>query len=168
MSIKSIDAHDRLSELNKTSDKITEAIQSCIINNPFNDYSNYTYIFAHKRKGDFTGEADRMIWQNRLTKPQAQTNSMLFKVYKNAADAIHIKWIIPPREQWECYKKGMMFENEVVSNSIDDFQNHRRFLEQKEKDDLCDEKIHEIYKEISRKARISRAVEERISQMQEI
>lgn len=155
--VKPIDVHDRLTEVRKTADKITEGIQGCIKNNPFDKYADYSYIFAHKRSADIPGQPDRILWQNRLTKPKAQTNSMLFKVYKVAMDALHIKWIIPPREQWDCYKKGNLFEEEIVSQSIYDFENNREWLERREDDDLSDERIDAIYKEISKEARAKKS-----------
>ena len=89
-----------------------------------------------------------IIWQPRLTKPKAQSNSMLFKAYPGS-DNIKVIWILPPKELWEQFKKGNMTENETICTSIYDFEHNREQMEAKEEDDLSDEAIDRIYKEIS-------------------
>lgn len=149
-----LEAHDRLEQVTKTeSEKIAEGIRECISLNPFEGLSPYVYIFAHRRKGDWLGAPDRIIWQPRLTRPKPETNSMLFKVYEDFPDDVHVLWIIPPREMWESYKKGSLFEHELVISSIYDFEHDRRKLERSDPDDLSDEHIEEIYREISIHAR---------------
>lgn len=77
---------------------------------------------------------------------------MLFKAYPGT-DLIKVIWMIPTRELWDQYTKGKMMENKTVSESIWAFQNNRKKLEEKEEDDLSDEQIAAIYKEISTSAR---------------
>ena len=93
-----------------------------------------------------------IIWQPRLTKPQAQSNSMLFKAYPGT-DVIKVIWLIPSPELWDQYTKGKMTENNTVSESIELFKTNKNKLEEKEDDDLSDEKIDAIYKELSTHAR---------------
>lgn len=94
----------------------------------------------------------RLIWQPRLTKPKASSNSMLFKGYPGS-DNIRIIWIIPARELWEQFMKDKLTENETICLSIDLYINHRERLEAKEDDDFSDEKIDAIYREIAHTAR---------------
>ena len=94
----------------------------------------------------------RIIWQPRLTKPQAQENSMLFKGYPGT-DQVRVIWMLPDRTLWDQYTKGKMLENKTVCESIHAFLNDRAHLEASEEDDLPDWRINEIYKEISNHAR---------------
>lgn len=149
MIINPLDAHDRFDHFTKQSFDIAECCQDLINKRPFGDLP--FYIFAHTRT-DEDGSTKRLIWQPRLTKPKAQTNSMLFKAYPGT-DMIKVLWMIPAREMWDQYTKGKLTQNKTVCESINDFENNRAKLEQKEEDDLSDEKINQIYKEISFAAR---------------
>ncbi len=152
MIINRLDAHDRFTHLTKQSFDIGECCQDLINKRPFGDHP--FYIFAHTRTEE-DGATKRLIWQPRLTKPKAQTNSMLFKAYPGS-DTVKVIWMIPARELWGQYKKGLMTENATVSQSIHDFQNNRAKLEEREPDDLSDEAIAMIYEEISRNANAKR------------
>lgn len=149
MKINRLDAHDRLEHLTKQSFDIGECCQDLINQRPFGDHP--FYIFAHARTEE-DGATKRLIWQPRLTKPKAQTNSMLFKAYPGT-DVIKVIWMIPARELWGQYAKGKLTENKTVSESIHDFQNNREKLEEREEDDLPDHRIDEIYKNISKSAK---------------
>lgn len=149
MIINPLDAHDRFDHFTKQSFDIAECCQDLINKRPFGEHP--FYIFAHTRT-DEDGSTKRLIWQPRLTKPKAQTNSMLFKAYPGT-DMIKVLWMIPAREMWDQYTKGKLTQNKTVCESINDFENNRAKLEQKEEDDLSDEKINQIYKEISFAAR---------------
>ena len=145
MKINPLDAHDRLKHFTKQSFDISECCQDLINKRPFGN--NPFYIFAHARTDD-DGVRKRLVWQPRLTKPRAQTNSMLFKAYPGS-DNIKIIWMIPARELWGQYAKGLMTENKTVSDSIHDFQYNREKLEMPDDDDLSDDKIHSIYRNIA-------------------
>jgi hypothetical protein len=145
MKINRLDAHDRLKHFNKQGWDIAECCQDLINKRPFGDYP--FYIFVHARTDD-DGVTKRLIWQPRLTKPAAQTNSMLFKGYPGT-DIIKVIWMIPAREMWDTYKKGNLTQSQVVMESIHDFTNNRDKLEAKEDDDLSDEHINKIYEEMS-------------------
>lgn len=146
--INRLDAHDRLGHLTSQSFDIGICVQQLIDSKPFGDYP--FYIFAHTRTDD-DGVTKRLIWQPRLTRPKSQTNSMLFKVDPKS-DLVKIIWMIPPREQWYMFKKGTLTENETVANSIHDFEHNREQLDAKDPEDLSDEKIDQIYEEISKEA----------------
>lgn len=148
MKINRLDAHDRFTHFTKQQFDIGECCQDLINKRPFGDHP--FYIFAHTRTDD-DGVTKRLIWQPRLTKPQAQTNSMLFKAYPGT-DKIKVIWMIPAYELWGQFKKGNLTENKTVSDSIYDFQNNRQKLEEPESDDLSDQAIDLIYKEIAMQA----------------
>jgi hypothetical protein len=148
MKIDRLDAHDRLQHFTKQSFSIEDCCQDLINKRPFGDHA--FYIFAHTRTDD-DGVTKRLIWQPRLTKPLAQTNSMLFKAYPGT-DLIKVLWMIPAPEMWSQYKRGLLTENKTVCDSIEDFQKNRAKLEAPEDDDLSEEQIDAIYKEISRNA----------------
>lgn len=148
MKINPLDAHDRLAHFQKQGLNISECCQDLINQRPFGD--NPFYIFAHARTEE-NGASKRLIWQPRLSKPTAQTNSMLFKAYPGT-DVIKIIWMIPAREMWEQFKKGKLTESQIVSESIYDFEHDRAKLEAKENDDLTDEQINKIYRDISAEA----------------
>ena len=155
--VKRIETFDRLDEVRKQADRITQGIRDCIANSPFTELCHYLYIYGHRRSGDNPGEADRILWQPRLAKPYPQTNSMLFRIETKFPDDIHVIWIIPEREQWHLYKKGMMFENPTVIDSIESFENDRARLEASEDGDLKEEEIKRIYEQISKKAQFEAA-----------
>lgn len=171
MKINRLETHDRLQYLIKQKDEIGICCQNIINKRPFGDRP--FYIFAHKREigldekfslflsGKYRdiGEVPthRMIWQPRLTKPKAQTNSMLFKGYPGT-DAVKVIWIIPERELWEQYTKGKLTQCEIVVESIHKFQHNREELEAQEADDPTDAEIDQIYREISQDASFKKVV----------
>ena len=154
MKINPLDAHDRYEHFTKQSFDIAECCQDLINKRPFGNHP--FYIFAHARTDD-DGVTKRLLWQPRLTKPKAQTNSMLFKAYPGT-DVIKVIWMIPARELWDQYQKGKLTQNKTVSESIHDFEFNRQKLEQREEDDLSDDKIDAIYSEMSRNAKRSKLV----------
>lgn len=145
MKINRLDAHDRLQHFTSQSFDIGKCCQDLINQMPFGDHA--FYIFAHPRTLD-DGVTKTMVWQPRLTKPRAQENSMLFKVYPGT-DTIKVIWMIPARELWDNFKKGKLTENKTISESIQAFNHQRAKLEAKEEDDLSDFQIDQIYREIS-------------------
>lgn len=145
MKVNILDAHDRFQHFKKQSFNIAECCQNLINKRPFGDHP--FYIFAHSRT-DEDGSTKRLIWQPRLTKPKADTNSMLFKVYPGS-DVIKVIWMIPAPEMWKQFQKGNLTENKTICESIDMFINHRYKLEVKEDDDLSDDQINAIYRQIS-------------------
>ena len=149
MKINRLDAHDRYEHFTKQSFDIAECCQNLINQRPFGDHA--FYIFAHARTDD-DGVTKRLIWQPRLTKPKAQTNSMLFKAYPGK-DTVKVIWMIPAKEMWDQYKKGNLTENQTVSESIESFQTNRAMLEASEDDDLTEEQINKVYRDIALQAK---------------
>lgn len=166
MKITRSDAHDRFSFYQKQDSNIAECCQSLINQRPFGEHA--FYIFAHARtigldekikllsSGKYITLAEvpekTIIWQPRLTKPKCESNSMLFKAYPGS-DNIKVIWILPPKEYWDEFKKGNMTENETIFISIYDYEHNKDRLEGKEEDDLSEEAIDRIYKEICVAAR---------------
>lgn len=163
MKISILDAHDRLKHLKKQSFDIAECCQNLVNQRPFGHHP--FYIFAHTRTDD-DGVRKRLIWQPRLTKPKAQTNSMLFKAYPGS-DNIKVIWMIPAPEMWGQYKKGNLTENQTVSEDIDAFLNHREKLEAREDDDLSDSEIDAIYRDLAIAARTKKKIQDTITITQE-
>ena len=145
MKLDRLDVHDRLDHFKKNTFEIGECCQNLIDQRPFGETP--FYIFAHARTDD-DGVTKRLIWQPRLTKPKAQTNSMLFKAYPGS-DNLKVLWMIPAREMWPQFKRGNIFESQVIHNSIEDFEKDRIKLERREDDDLNDEQINQIYRQLS-------------------
>lgn len=173
MKINLLDAHDRLQHLKKQSDSLGCYCQQIIDASPFGNRP--FYIFAHKREisldekiailnSSLHGEisekyfslADvpthRMIWQPRLTRPKAQTNSMLFKVHPGT-DVLETVWLLPEREMWPQYQKDNLTENETVVYSINAFVNNREKLEAPDNDDPGEEEVKAIYLQLSAEAK---------------
>jgi len=174
MKINRLETHDRFESFTRDSFDIGKTCQSIIDQRPFGEYP--FYIFAHKREIGLDERVSifnedlrmslidptyirkyerlenvpnaRLIWQPRLTKPKAQTNSMLFKAYPGS-DNVKILWMIPAEELWDQYSKGKMLENETVVESIHNFKHNRIKLEAPEEDDLSDAVIDKIYRELS-------------------
>ena len=145
MKVDILDAHDRYLHFMKQSFDIGECVQDLINKEPFGKHP--FYIFAHARTDD-DGVTKRLIWQPRLTKPEAQTNSMLFKAYPGT-DKVKIIWMIPDRLMWYQYKKGNVTQSDMVWDSIVKFRSAKDLLEAPEPDDYSDAQIDAIYREIS-------------------
>lgn len=148
MKLDILESHDRLQQLmERQADVVSKGCEECLKRNPLSlalqSHSPYIYIWAHPRTAD-DGVTKRMLWQPRLGKPKAQTNSYLFRATSNT-DILEICWMIPPREMWVNYQKGKVTENETVNWSIAMFQYNREELERACEDDLSDERIKMIY-----------------------
>jgi len=148
MKINRLETHDRLLHLQKDQAlNISKGAQDCLNQNPlsiaFQQRSHYVYLYAHPRTSE-DGITKRMIWQPRLSKPSANTNSYLFRAQSNT-DILEICWLLPPRETWNQYKKGNVTEHEYVLWSIDQYMRNRVEMEKPFKDDLSEEQIKNIY-----------------------
>ncbi len=152
MKLNRLETHDRMQHFTKQSFDIADCCQDLINQRPFGNHS--FYIFAHTRTDD-DGVTKRLIWQPRLTKPKAQTNSMLFKAYPGT-DNVKVIWILPAIELWSQYTEGKVTENKKVLESIDKFNNHRIQLESKEEDDLDDKSIDSIYRSLAQSAKMKK------------
>jgi hypothetical protein len=153
MKLDIFETHDRLLHLQKDqSSTISQGADDCLKVNPLSlalqRHSHYVYLFAHPRTAD-DGVNKKMLWQPRLSKPKAQTNSYLFRA-KSGTDILEICWLIPPRDMWFNYRKKNVTESEIVTWSINKFNNNRPSLENPFTDDISEQNIREIYKLVAR------------------
>lgn len=151
MKLNRLETHDRLIHFKKDQDDtIQQGAQDCLFKNELSlalqDRSPYIYLFAHPRTHD-DGVNKRLLWQPRLTKPEAQTNSYLFRA-TSKTDVLEICWLIPQQEMWDQYQKGKVTENELVLWSIAQFLHNKQALERRHPDDLEDKLAANIYKEV--------------------
>src|SRR6188768_2538257 len=101
MKLNRLEAHDRLLHLKKDQEaNIYLGAEECLKKNPdslaLQEKSPYIYIFAHPRTAD-DGITKVMYWQPRLSIPEAQENSYLFRVISHT-DIFETIWMIPPKE----------------------------------------------------------------------
>lgn len=151
MKIDRLETHDRLEHFIEDQAKtIWEGADECLKKNPdslkLQEKSPYIYIFAHPRTHD-DGVTKRLLWQPRLTKPKAQTNSYLFRAQSNT-DLIEICWLIPPKELWDQYEKGKVCESNWTLWSIEQFKYNREELEKPFAEDLSDNQARIIWRNI--------------------
>lgn len=152
MKLNRLEAHDRLLHLKKDQAlNIAQGAEDCLKKNPLSialqQYSPYVYIFAHPRTAD-DGINKRMLWQPRLQKPKAQTNSYLFRAISKT-DTIETCWLLPPKEMWLQYQMGNVTESELVLWSIDQFTKNKERLEAPFTDDLSEEQAKNIYVKVA-------------------
>src|SRR5271166_5054233 len=132
MKLNRLETHDRLEHLIKDqSDNVFSGAEVCLKSNPLSlaiqERCPYVYIFAHARTSD-DGLKKRLLWQPRISKPKAQTNSYLFRA-QSKTDLIEVIWILPERHLWPQYEKEKITENELVCYSVNMFENNREELE---------------------------------------
>jgi len=152
MKLNRLEAHDRLLHFKKDQAlNIFQGVDDCLKKNPLSlalqDRSPYIYIFAHPRTAD-DGVTKIMFFQPRLTKPEAQTNSYLFRA-QSKTDLVEVLWLIPTPEMWKEYEKGKVTESEVVIWSINQFRHNKEQLEHSDPDDLSDDRVRAIYREVA-------------------
>src|SRR5579863_4273753 len=99
MKINRLETHDRYQHFIKDqSETIFQGAEKCLKENPLSiaiqEKSPYIYIWAHPRTAE-DGVNKRMLWQPRLSIPEPQTNSYLFRA-TSKTDLIEVVWILPP------------------------------------------------------------------------
>jgi len=151
MKIDRLDAHDRLLHFKKDQEvNIYQGAEDCLKKNEdalfYQSRSSYIYIFAHPRTAD-DGVTKRLLWQPRLLKPEAQSNSYLFRAI-SFSDILEVCWIIPPKELWGQYVKSHLCEHEIASWSIDQLIHNKRGLEAASPDDMSEERAKELLLEL--------------------
>jgi len=151
MKVNVLEAHDRLKHLVKDqSANVFQGAEECLKKNPLSlaiqEKSPYVYIFAHPRTAD-DGVNKRLLWQPRLSIPEVQTNSYLFRALSHS-DIIEVCWILPPKELWGQYEQGKVTESNWASWSISQFKRNKRILEKTHPDDMPEDKAKNIMKQI--------------------
>ena len=153
MKINRLEAHDRLKYLvQDQSANVFQGAEDCLKKNPLSltiqEKCPYVYIFAHPRTAD-DGVTKVLYWQPRLSIPEPQTNSYLFRAISHT-DNIQIVWMIPPREHWEQYKQGNVTEQNICLWSINMFQygNTRKQLSEPNPEDIPEQMAKNIMRAI--------------------
>lgn len=151
MKLNILEAHDRQKHLMKDQAiNISKGVEDCLKKNPLSlslqEYSPYVYIFAHPRTLE-DGATKVMYYQPRLTKPEAQTNSYLFRAV-SGTDIVEVCWLLPAKELWGQHKKGNVTESEIVEWSIAQFKTNKKALEAPDHEDLSDDRVRAIYTQI--------------------
>lgn len=151
MKLNRLETHDRLEHLlEDQSDNVFKGAEECLKLNPLSlaiqERCPYVYIFAHARTSE-DGVNKRLLWQPRISKPKAQTNSYLFRA-QSKTDMIEVVWIIPERHLWPQYEKGKITENDLVNYSIDLFENNRNELEKPHPEDVTEVQAKNIFTKI--------------------
>lgn len=149
MKVSRLESHDRLEHFKSDQSlSIFQGAETCLKSNPdsqmMQEYSPYIYIFAHPRTAD-DGVNKRMLWQPRLTRPEAQPNSYLFRAISKT-DMLEVCWLLPPKELWSQYQRGNLVHEPTVLWSINQYQFNKRHMEAPAHDDLVEEKVKSIYK----------------------
>lgn len=129
--------------------KFEYAILNLIEKKPFGKHKFYDFIFPKRATAESTVQI--LYHQPRLTKPDPLPGTTLLKLDPDNPEKVIIIWILPHIESINLFKKGKIFENKIVHDSIRDYLYDRKKLIRREADDLTDENILEIYKEISNK-----------------
>src|ERR1700728_4663900 len=147
MQLNVLDTHDRLVEMRKSIAKVlSQGAEECRKKNVdavfLQSRSPYIYIFAHVRTEE-DGATKRMFWQPRLTKPNPEPNSYLFRL-KSHTDVVEVVWLLPAMECWSQYKKGNVTESDKVEWSISMYQHNRDVLKRRHPPDLTDEQVKPI------------------------
>jgi hypothetical protein len=151
MKIDRFETHDRLLHFKKDQAlNIFQGASDCLTKNPLSlaiqERSPYVYLFAHPRTDD-DGVRKKMFWDPRLSIPTPETNSYLFRGISKT-DLIQMCWMIPPREMWSQYEKGMITENPEVMWSVHQFMYNRKLLQDPHPDDMPEEKAKLILKAV--------------------
>lgn len=151
MKLSRLETHDRLLHLKKDQSlNISQGAEDCMKKNALSlalqEKSPYIYIFAHPRTAE-DGVNKRMLWQPRLSKPEAQENSYLFRA-QSKTDIIEVCWLIPPKDMWKQYQKGNVTEHEVVNWSINQLLNNKKGLELPDPDDMPETQAKTILKRV--------------------
>jgi hypothetical protein len=151
MKLNLFETHDRLKYLVKDqSANIFQGAEECLKKNSLSlaiqDKSSYVYIFAHPRTSE-DGLKKRLLWQPRLSIPEVQENSYLFRALSHT-DIIEICWMIPARELWKQYQKGNVTEDNLALWSINQYKSNKKILEKPHPQDMTEEKSRIIMKQI--------------------
>lgn len=151
MKLNRLETHDRLEHLIKDqSDNVFSGAEVCLKSNPLSlaiqERCPYVYIYAHTRTKE-DGVTKRLLWQPRISKPKAQTNSYLFRA-QSKTDLIEVVWILPERHLWPQYEKGKITQDDLVCYSVDLFETNRNELEKPHPEDFPEERSKIIFQNI--------------------
>ena len=151
MKLNRLETHDRLQHLiSDQSANVFKGAEDCLKKNPLSlaiqEKSPYIYLFAHPRTAD-DGVNKKMFWQPRLTIPEAQENSYLFRAISKT-DNIEVVWMIPPKDTWKQYKKGNVTESNICLWSIEMLKTNKAHLEKPHPEDMIEDRARIILKSV--------------------
>jgi hypothetical protein len=170
MKIERLETHDRLLHfVQEQSNVIAEGASECLKVNPLSlalqEVSSYVYIYTHARtigldekyslflSGQYQRLEDipekRLLWQPRLGRPTPSPNSYLFRA-ESKTDILEICWILPPEEMWDQYTEGKVTASEWDLWSINEYKTNKEGMARPLSDDLRDEQINLILRNIAR------------------
>lgn len=141
MKVDIFDAHDRYKHFVNQDFDIVTCIKDMINQKPFGDHP--FYIFSHARTED-DGFNKRYIHQPRLIRPAVATNSMLIRVFPKNPDIVKIIWMIPQRELWDQYTKGLVCEDPFILECIYRYINDPLSFLEPDEYDISPEKARDI------------------------
>ncbi len=149
MKVNKLEAHDRKEHLVKDQAlNIAEGASNAMktdLSIAYQDKSPYIYLFAFPKTNAQGNKV--MYWQPRLSKPEAQDNSYLFRAISKT-DELEVIWLLPPEHQWPSHAPGQVNHNDIAWWSINQFQFNKAELEKPDKDDMNEEKQKVILKSI--------------------
>lgn len=148
MKLNRLETHDRLLEFNKNTDIIYQGCMDCLRNVPDSIRFPF-YIYAHSRQIGMDEQLaiiedptipyrnkqanEKMMWQPRISKPRASSNSYLFLVVQRP-DLVKTCWLLPKSELWDSYRPGNMNFNEDIWTSIQNYKYARNKLNEPDSD----------------------------------
>jgi len=177
MKVNILEAHDRYEYLlERESRKIEEGIKEFRENNIIAKLllqrCRYVYAFIHKkevgadeRQSEYLQDlwnpellrkyksiedvpSTRLLWQARLSKPMAQENSYLIKIYPNTED-YDVFWVIPENHLWSQFKRGLVTASNSLYMYIEAFITDKEGLAIPEDDDYKQEEFDRIKIEVN-------------------
>ncbi len=128
-----------------------KCIQDLIKSKPFGDHKFYIFSFV-KRIDDQTGKKI-MYHQPRLTRPDPVPGTSLMKVNPNDIGTATIIWTLPNQENFGLYQFGKAFQDQFVYECVQKFLNNRGDMIKPDPDDLNDNQIREIYRDLKQKSK---------------
>ncbi|MDE3022080.1 MAG: hypothetical protein KGI54_09480 [Pseudomonadota bacterium] len=162
LKVDRLETHDRYLEFMKPTKEIGQHVQMIIESEPFGNRP--FYMFGHPRtldltdrwklfcNGKYSNFADvpthKIMWQARLLKPKAETNSWLFRCYPRS-DRLDLVWNIPKPETWDQFDLGKMTEDDTTLVSIYNYIHCKELLDEPHPDDPSDAEAREIYRQIA-------------------
>lgn len=123
-----------------------ETIQKIIKSDPFFGHKFYIYSFV-KRVDDISG-VKKMYHQPRLTRPDPITGTTLLKADPKNPDEVRIIWTLPNEENFNLYSHGKIFADPFVFECVQQFLTDKESMKKADADDLNDDQIREVYKQI--------------------
>jgi hypothetical protein len=164
MKIDRLETHDRYQHfLKDQSEAVSEGAEECLKRNPYSlrlqGKSPYIYVYGHARTHE-NGVDKRIIWDPRLSKPNPEPNSFLFRA-QSFTDVMEVCWVIPDKEFFPQFKKGNVIEDsDIVQWSINQYLHNRKELARPFPEDFTEDRVRailfQIAQELEEQARMNK------------